>query len=613
METCCFCLGGDTDVPSFGTLKDAKDMISPCHQCSLVAHRKCLLEWFNTLPASKIKVIDVSSVHETNSGASPVTPALFHDMVARPSLGEDARIDINLNAESFTQWLFSIGRSVDLDTEMPDTDDIVIAPSRPASPTPHVHNGPSSRLATGKYLSNMVFLITDCPQCKHELIFTLSQSSFMNLHSSVKAIASKIVQYGGLTLGLTSAITGVVSMSYVGLTTCGLKIMESMLPGQMLVQFLTRKYTTSPSSYSNLSQLLLSKNDNYSIDNLEQALLKGLVDPLKFSRIPVLPIILYKMRSSSIMTTIFGNSTDNPSPINSWFTELMISGYISSLGNHELVRSLSNNFLETIRKPELGLNLFRGINLWKTNNMIAMLIPARWAYDVFFRLTFNVAYFNFMLKIRPREIANNMSGKHADKLEALNSDLGDLQASYLSTVQRINTKLEQLSSGYRLPLITSLYKLVKLKISLLKSLFKASYFLKYIFTKVKYTFLKFAATFKHDYSLAITSNSISTRMLTTVLWPFISSKVGAAIFNALLKNRLPGVPKDKVLFLSNMIGMVVIVFAKDIFNLFLTYHKGDQLSQLSVLSFDSLLDTAQQNIHETLDIAPVDIPGGFRG
>jgi hypothetical protein len=218
-----------------------------------------------------------------------------------------------------------------------------------------------------------------------------------------------------------------------------------------------------------------------------------------------------------------------------------------------------------------------------------------------------------MLKIRPREIANNMSGKHADKLEALNSDLGDLQASYLSTVQRINTKLEQLSSGYRLPLITSLYKLVKLKISLLKSLFKASYFLKYIFTKVKYTFLKFAATFKHDYSLAITSNSISTRMLTTVLWPFISSKVGAAIFNALLKNRLPGVPKDKVLFLSNMIGMVVIVFAKDIFNLFLTYHKGDQLSQLSVLSFDSLLDTAQQNIHETLDIAPVDIPGGFRG
>jgi hypothetical protein len=206
-----------------------------------------------------------------------------------------------------------------------------------------------------------------------------------------------------------------------------------------------------------------------------------------------------------------------------------------------------------------------------------------------------------------------MSGKHADRLEELNSDLGDLQASYLATVQRVNTKLQQLSSGYRLPLIHSLYKLVKLKILLLKSLFKASYFLKYLLTKVKYTYLKFAATFIHDYSSVITNNSISTRMLTTVLWPFISSKVGAVIFSALLKNRLPGIPQDKVLFLSNMIGMVVIVFAKDLFNLFLTYHKGAQLSKLSVFSFNCLLNTAQQTIHEAFDFASVNIPGGFRG
>lgn len=621
--TCCFCLGGDTDIPAFGNLEDAKDLISPCSQCRIVGHRKCLLEWFNALPSDKIKVIDVKSVQETNGGISANVgdSALTNeDMGVGQQRRAGSRIDININTADFTSWLFNIARTQeDLDTEdlrnnlIDEMSERSIIPSN----TSYATNSP----VPPKVSDNMVFLITDCPQCKHEIIFSLKRSALITLNNNLRQLLTRFVQYGGVFLGFTSAITGVVSMSYVALTTCGLKFMECLVPGPILVQFLTRNYNRHSSTYSSLSNILLTKNENYSIDNLEQALLKGLVDPLKFSRIPILPIVLYKMRSSSLISTIFGNSSDNssetPIPINNWFTELMINGYISSLGGHTLVKSIAKNVWESATKPSTGINIFRGINPWKTDNMIAMLIPARWAYDLFFRLTLNKAYFDLTLKIRPRDIANSLSATEVDRLEDLNNTLGDLQARYYSTVIRIDKQLDEkekertkISNGkpkFKLPFI----RLITSKFMLLKSLIKSSYFSLYFKTKLKSLFFKFVASIKHDYSQTYIYNSVTMRCITTMLWPFVSSKAGSVIYELAIKRLFPNIPQVKLIFLSNMIGMVAVVFIKDLFNMGISFHKGKQLSNLSVLSVDKIYETEEEDLQETYNLSGIELPGRF--
>lgn len=616
MDTCCFCLGGDRDIPAFGNLEDAKDLITPCSQCSIIGHRKCLLEWFNALPADKIKVVDVKSIHETrglNPGDSPITNPVNHEDMGVGQQPLASRIDININTADFTTWLFNLVRTQD-DFEDDFVDEVKSTPL------------PKSK-------DNIVFLITDCPQCKHEIIFSLKRSGLITLNNNIRGLLTRFVQYGGVFLGFTSAITGVVSMGYVGLTTCGLKFMECLVPGPILVQFLTRNYSPNSTNYSNLSNILLTKNDNYAIDNLEQALLKGLVDPLKFSRIPILPIILYKLRSSSLFSTMFTRPSDTLIPFNNWFTELMINGYISSLGGHELIKSITKNVIESIQNPSAGINIFRKINFWRTDNMIAMLIPVRWAYDLFFRLTLNKAYFDLTLKIRPRDIANSLNAREVDRLEELNNSLGDLEARYQSTVIMIDKQLDEEEAEieskkpsdaktdnksnqsitvkprnhYKLPFV----RLIKSKYLLIKSLIKTSYFTNYFKLKVKSIFFKFVASIKHDYSQTYIFNSVTMKCITTMIWPYASSKFGSVLYELALRRMFPNVPDVKLIFLSNMIGMVAVVFIKDLFNMGLSFHKGKQLSNLSVLCVDKIYETDEEYAQETYNLDGIELPGRF--
>ena len=345
-------------------------------------------------------------------------------------------------------------------------------------------------------------------------------------------------------------------------------------------------------SNSSLSQVLFGNVNNYAIDNLEQALSKGLVDPLKFSRIPVLPIVLYRMRSTSIMNCLLGSSKENS--FNNWLTEFMISGYISSLGNHELFRSVTTNFQHLVlrifqnpRSISEGLGLLNGINLWKANNMISMLVPLRWVYDLFFRMTLNRLHFNIAMSIRPRDIANSLDASELDELEEIGANIGKLEFKFKSFRDAVDDQVEkEFKSKSSYPLITTLFKFIKKKLLYYERCFNSNLQLSYSRLKVLSWIHETKACINNDYSSAFLYKSITMRFVTTVLWPIASSKLGNMIFKLLQTKKFSDIPQNQLVLLGNIIGMVAVVFVKDCINLYLSKKKAEQISQMSVLCID---------------------------
>ena len=581
MATCCLCLGGDTDIPAFGTMKDAQDLITPCAQCLIVTHRKCLLEWFNSLPTDKIKVVDVR-LESSDASLAPTTETHEDLNIGVAPLASDT---LALNTSSLTMWVMEWARmNSDIDMDMGysgnDEQDLEVTPNR--------------------RVSSHVFLMTSCPQCKSEIVFSLKRLPFLSLLTNVRGFATKFVQYGGLFLGFTLAVTGVVTMGYVGLTTCGLKIMESMVPGNLIVQLLTRG--TRLSNYQNLSQLLLGRNDTHGIDNLEQALVKGLVDPLKFLRVPILPIVLYRMRLSSISTVLFGNSFDNPFPWNAFFTEFMISAYLSSLGNHELAFGIYRNVIDMFKNPHKGTTLFKGINLWKTTNMISMLVPVRWIYDMVYRVTFNHKYFDLTLRVRPRDIANSMSQDDADRLEDINNALGGLALRYYILQKQVKKAMPNKAPG-----LSTWINYLKRKISITTKLANEGFYAQLFRLKLMSAFYLLRATIRYDYSRKVGPSLVALKWIGTVLWPLVSLKVGGIIFKYIAL-RLTHIPEDKIMMLLNFIGLVLVVIVRDILALGVNYHKAYQLLNLTVLCRDH----TSPNLEEVHEFHEEQLPGSFQ-
>lgn len=571
IDVCSFCLGGETDIPPFGSLRDAEDLVHPCSTCSLTAHRKCLLDWFNSLSSDKLQVVNALTLTE---GSVRRPHSHSHDEsigVGQPQ--HETRIHINLSSQQLNNWITNIAASL--------------------SGNVTAENLSSNSDSQDSSNGFVVLLLAPCPQCKDDIVFSMRRSSFLTFTTATRTLITRSITYGGLFIGITSAVTGVVSMGYIGLTSLGLKMMDSLIPTPLLLKMLTRN--TSPDatlSNSSLSQVLFGNVNNYAIDNLEQALSKGLIDPLKFSRIPVLPIVLYRMRSTSIMNCLLGSSKENS--FNNWLTEFMISGYISSLGNHELFKSVTTNLqhlvlriLQNPRSISEGLGLLKGINLWKANNMISMLVPLRWVYDLFFRMTLNRLHFNIAMSIRPRDIANSLDASELDELEEIGANIGKLEFKFKSFRDAVDDQVEkEFKPKPSYPLITTLYKFIKKKLLYYERCFNSNLQFSYSRLKILSWIHETKACINNDYSSAFLYKSITMRFVTTVLWPIASSKLGNMILKLLLTKKFSDIPKNQLVLLGNIIGLVAVVFVKDCVNLYLSKKKAEQISQMSVLCID---------------------------
>lgn len=571
---CCFCLGGEADIPPFGKLKDAQDFVNPCSTCTLTSHRKCLLDWFSSLPSDKLRVIDALIVPIDEADANNDENDLsssdfgFNNRGDGGGGGDGDQFELFVSPQQINRWLNGMTSGLG----------------------PNTNYDPNSPLEC-----QFVLLVASCPQCKGDITFSMKRSQLLTLNLGLRTLISRTAQVGCVFTVVASAITGVLSMLYIGLTTCGLKIMDSLVPGPLLVKMLQKPSSNGIGLFLDVTK--------YSVDTLELALSRGMIDPFKFSRIPILPIVLYRMRSTSLLSCLIGirktttinsssssdNSGSTPSgsssfnrqyniQLNSWLTEFMINGYISSLGNHKLIKQLCNNFLNKT-------SILLGVDLWNVNNMMSMLIPTRWLYDLFYRLTINRLHFNLAMRVRPRDIANSLSQQEFEKLEQLDSNLSSYECDFHYLKERANN---QVDSQYQLKnksYFTEFTKFFKRKINYAQLCHRAGLPKIYLNTKLSAWILETKACIENDYSGTFIYKSFTLRCLTTILWPFLSSKLGHLIFNTLLKkfSESHNIPSNKLLLLSNMIGLVGVVFIKDLINLYLCSQKASQIGNMIVM------------------------------
>ncbi|KAI5952704.1 hypothetical protein KGF54_003571 [Candida jiufengensis] len=588
---CCFCLGDDTEIPSFGSLKDAQDMLKPCTTCSLICHRKCLLDWFNSIPSDQLHIIHANKAINLASISRGSHDHIGDIGIGSPPNNQTTNIRIDLSTQALESWFTGItqqqrpnneGQEVQNTTnESSSTENTTneqqqtVPPSPPQNQHQHQHQPSSSSLATS------VYIFAPCPQCKKDIIFTMKRSIILSLNSHFRSFISKIIKYGGVFLGLTSALTGVLSMGYIGLTTTGLKMMDSIIPSALLVRMLTKKrLINSANSFSSLSKILFG-NSSYAVDNLEQALVQGLIDPLKFSRIPVLPIVMYRARSSSFIKLIFGEKGEDY--LSSLITEFMISGYISSIADHSLFRAIYKNIKNSLRNGTLT-NPLKGINFLTINNIISLIIPLRWSYDLIYRLTFNRAYFNLTMKSRPRAIANSLSAEEIDQLEDLNGQLNEYKQNHQKLYQNISKRVDASKRLDNIPFST-FAKYIYNNILFFNSILKMNW-LNYVILNIKANFKFTLACLKYDYSNTLIHQNTIFKSITTILWPYFGSKLGnLLILQILTKKFSTSLVLEKRLLIANILGLVVIAFIKEIINLYLSKKKVNQILQIEAVDF----------------------------
>lgn len=540
-ETCAFCLGGLLEIPPFGTTKDAEDLIKPCSTCSLVAHRKCLLDWFNSIPAAKLIRSQGNLIDNDDRNmymASPTTSATEDrddDTDNEPNI-------INVTFQS--PWMSSVGLLV-------------------RDPDSHVH----AALAD----SQSVLLLTSCPQCKSKITFCMKRLAFLNFNTLVRASMTDLVQYSGVFLGISGAATGIVTMGYVGLARCGINMLDALMPSSLLFPLLSKRKNRSIAATSLLFP---------TPDTLDKS--ANLVDQLRFQHIPLLPVMLYRMRNLLILSCFF-NTTARTAFVN-WGGEFLVCNYISSLGNHVLVKNIFLNvkvwFGHLVKNPTLARSyrlgpIFSNINWWDPNVMVGALIPFRWVYDLLFRLTINRVHFNLTAKIRPRDIANNLSKDALYRLETLEGNLGSLQFEFRNRSRLANKNIHTSKS---LQFVTSKLKLFRL-------LLRDDLVFKYIKLKLTVFFYKSEACLRRDFSSSLLYNLVIITGFTTVLWPFLASDFGKLIYRLVLLRilALDSVDKDKVIFLANLLGMGGVAIVKDVYNLLMASRKARQLSEMSIV------------------------------
>lgn len=665
-DVCSFCLGGSTEIPPFGTLNDAQNLFRPCSTCSLIVHRKCLIEWFNTIPFENLTMVYAKCIHDAvkDLPRSTVTEDPADNVTDTEDLnpdGETAGVPAQNTNNGFLTFTIPegiIGGIVSGVTELSlsiqgmnaagltgflDNPNILSQQDLPfESNQTNITSTPTNtgNAADGLQLTNVIAEIKDhnhdpekcnnktvilafvaCPQCKKSIVFQIDRPQTLVLREAMATVAIRIVQYGGMTLGVFSAITGIILTGYLGLTAVGINSMRSIIPSSILAPLLMKKpfkvISRQPSIPDpalnwkedgllgvilqgarylyrmanginlapNVPQQYNSIADN--IDNLQDAVIEGVVDPSIFNKIPTLPIIMYRMRGSSLLECLFTKEKwpDNLSKIG---TELVVSLYLSSWGSLKLGSLLARcSWSDLIAWP-----FWKNVFLRDPDYILGTLMPLRWLYDFWFRLVVNRIHFRLTLKTVPRAIYNKF--RNALTLELIALQMGGIDLDgYLRLTQStpISWKNE------------FMYKIL------------LAY--KYNILRLKYWYYETLAVLAMDYSRTMSNQSLIVKSIITTAWPFVSSYIGRLIFRFLTTKfsaKLTGVSRANLLLLSNIIGLCVAVGIKDLANLYDAYTASHQINDVQIMTWTTNSSSpAESNstLNETHDLAG--FPGLFPG
>lgn len=607
-KICNFCLESGEYNPNLREKKTGNNLIDPCFRCNLLTHRDCLIKWFNLHSSDKFQIID--SIHlEQNQNVNEENNRPDNELNRITNIPQDesngqninneqlqleTRIYIRISTELLSRFFSNIRFSVTNEELRRDNDNNINIENNRSNfneTTNHrEHQSRNDNHRRNKKNKSFFYVLVSCPQCKNKIVIIVERSQILSFESSVRTFITKVLQFAGIFLGVTSGIAGILTIMYIGLTSCGLKMMEFFFTTPLLLRLLKKNDLSFLFfNYEKIYNLISRQYKIVEIKSIEEALFNGLIDPLKLPSITILPIMLFKLRSSSIFFCFFGENKSIC--LNNIIHEIFFSAYISSLSNHHLYKILLENFRVLIQKISLNplstlshLNIFKNIEFWNTNNLISFLIPIRWAYEVFYKLAFNTRYFDLAYKNKITIKCDNNNTKYFDKLDKFNTKIENLELIKKNLKSEINHKVDneylKKKNFFGTKKILKFFK----KFFLLNSvLIKKKIPFQYFKLKILFNFNILKASFQNNYSNILIKKSFSTRLITTFLWPFSASKIGSIFFNITQKyGFFKSIESEKLTFLTNLFGLVFVVSIKDIVNLYLSYKKASQTSKIKV-------------------------------
>lgn len=520
-EICAFCLGDSADIPVFGSSKDAKDFVSPCSSCTLVTHRKCLIDWFQSLLLSQMShpgTADLNSSLDSELDLMDTTiDSSFLSFTNNPRMVAYVRLGSNMRYR------------------------------QESAPHSHQNSAP-------------------CPQCKTPIIFEVGELSLVTFYEYFRDTLYDVAYYGGLSFGISGAGAGIIILGYRALAHCGLNITEAIKPLRLIIPELNRNKLAWSDVIMKPMLVLLGKTA--SVQSLSTS---------RYDYIPVLPLVMYRMRTLLVFDIIFNRKVSSVIDI---FNEVQVFNYFSSLGSHVLVKQLWRNAQSVVLQWSSGKlsissislsSLVKGVNWWDPNVMVASIIPARWAYDLFYRLVVNRAFFNITASVEPRKIVNSLSSSEANKLEALTLQVTQVQADIELRVRKLVAR-----RGFTNPVLQKFY-------SILRYVGDEQFF-KILGIKLSLWLLRTKACLQHDYSHSLLNHLVIIAAVSTVAWPFIAADIGKVIYYVISKNpRFASVEAPRLEFFSNLVAMAVVAVLKDVGNLVLSHVKSQQLYTINIV------------------------------
>lgn len=602
-QLCCFCLGGSLDVPPFGDMNDARDFVSPCRTCLLTAHRKCLLEWFNASRIVKVKYTD--SVVNTDSPSVDIEVTTGSPSDIETNIHQNEAnvhpndIDTNVDPSDNSQQNDSETNILQNDNIHAIDDSRLQTDSDPNNAIANLavqfeFNGmrswfssllpPSLSLVPPELRASDIVML-NCPQCKRQILFSSKRSAFLDALSDGKVALVSALEYSTIMTGLSTIVVGAALVGIIGLASWGLSMMHYIIPGSLQLPLLSKRYSPHLGGFSSASAYAMFTRSN----GLDTALERGVVDPMRVVHIPLLPIMMYKMGATSIMSCLFegkkgGNRAQRIA------NEFVVLTYLSSLGNHALLRAIVRNVTRWVSTGR-AVNLLKGVDFWNPLVMISLLVPARWMYDLVFRLTFNWGHFNVIKSTKPRDITNYLLEDHADMLEELNSTEATYKGIDNALMRVCNERAEARAQKLpaflaRIPILRGLYKGMYAKWMVLQKRFKYGTLIWFkLRIKSLMFWYKLKACLIHDFSSSFIADSVTLRTFLTFVWPMASAEVGRIVHYVLVTfiKTNETISNDKLVMLSNFIALILVALGKDAFDLYIAKKKGEQLNNMRIV------------------------------
>ncbi|ODV59214.1 uncharacterized protein ASCRUDRAFT_9611 [Ascoidea rubescens DSM 1968] len=536
---CWICLCSGDEPPPMGTRSDAHDWVHPCG-CSLVAHRRCLLDWFSEMDL-KLRQDPDNNDNNRNNNANANRNDNAGNMEDEENENEfEINIEANLqdiiqgdqpNGNNQTTTLnFSLGsfflRILGLDS-----------------------------LSTQK---PQTIVDIRCPQCKDPIFITIPSSRLVSLKSSLTQHIRKLIKNFSLIITTTSIVGGI----YLGVTfilsISGYSTLDRLVPESIKLKIFNVPFSPF---YRNFA------------DSLD----KNLVPFSKVYLVNTIPIYMLTLRAYPTSLTqevflhffpfIFLNNTQYY-PYNSY-----VNPFINVNKNVNWFKSIKQTFKE--KSPLRFLFFFT---------------PLRYAYNIFFKYTFNRVYYKWVNSVRPCFIADRISVDSIREVERereeetqylINKE--EIEKNFKEEIKQKYQKLVE-NSGNRPNFLTIIYGKIMMKIKFL--LFNPLLSIRWQRFK-----RELVCVSNNDYSNVFRYNSKFLTLGTTFLWPyfgrFVSDNLLAFIPNLNSFLAKYSETPDESSFVRNLLGCLVVVLLKDLSNLFFTYIKTKQWKKVDVLEFGS--------------------------